>query len=128
MPFDRRPEWIDEKIITLGERGNIPDYLDKIKSACNDKVAQLFVDGRSFVVLRPEKKDGVTQIWLWLAWSDTGCAAQTFLPELKELALFIGAERIQFQTPFPGVVRLSRKVGWQLVQNKPNDFIMEIRV
>lgn len=124
MAFADRPKWIDEKIIALGERAGIPNYFSEIEDACADRVAQLFVDGRNFVVLKPERD----QVWLWLAWSDTGNASEIYTDQLVSLAKIVGSNRIQFQTPFIGVVRLCRRNGWRLIKNKPNDYVMELRL
>ena len=98
---------IDKIAAQCGE----PDLLQRIRHACLNQQAFLFVRGDDGFVLKPVVVDGVVEVLVWAGWGSNGAPAR-HLEEVKRLARMIGARRIRFHTVRKGFLRVAPRIGF----------------
>jgi len=98
---------IDKIAAQCGE----PDLPQRIRDACHNKQAFLFLRGAAGFVLKPMVEGGVVGVLVWAGWGDRGAPAR-YLPEVKHLARLIGARWLRFHSKRKGWRKLAPGMGW----------------
>lgn len=106
------------QIDDIGERCGVPDMLAQIVLAIANDRAFLFADGKSFCVLRPKIEDGERLVEVWVAYGKRGDAIRSHLPQVKQLALAVGAKYLQFWTALPALNRIAHRLGYTKVREQ----------
>lgn len=100
-------------INSIGEAVNEPHLLEDIQSACRNKQAFCFGDDSTRVVLKKQKRDGVTFILVWLGLSTGSRALEKFNPIIAEFTRQAGGKWFEFCTVRRGFIRVASKLGFE---------------
>lgn len=90
-----------------------PDLLQRIRDACHNKQAFLFLRGEAGFVLKPMVEGGVVGVLVWAAWSREPGGMDAYTGFIQQRAREIGARWIRFHTVRLGFKRVSSKYGWR---------------
>jgi len=103
---------IAHHIIDIGLTCNKPYLHRDIKDACLNKRAFLFVAPEGFVVLKPQAKNAVRSILVWVAYSMSGTAINDYADKIESLARETGSTHLDFYTVRRGFDKLAPTLGW----------------
>ncbi len=97
----------------VGKAVNEPHLLQDIQNACRNKQAFCFGDDSTRVVLKKQKRDGVTYILVWLGISSGAGALEKFNPIVSEFTRQAGGKWFEFCTVRRGFIRVAGKLGFE---------------
>ena len=101
-----------------------PGLFNRIRNACQNEQAFLFVKPDAGWVLKPLAESGVVGVFIWAAWSERRDGLAHYQPEIKQLARQIGGRWLRFNTCRPGFVRLAPRLGWQRLADDSDGFMV----
>lgn len=90
-----------------------PGLFNRIRNACQNEQAFLFVKPDAGWVLKPLAESGVVGVFIWAAWSDRRDGLAHYQPEIEQLARQIGGRWLRFCTTRRGFVKAAPRLGWQ---------------
>jgi len=96
----------------IADRCGEPELPQRIRDACLNQQAFLFVRDRAWCVLKPVVDGGEVGVLIWAAWSGRPDGMAQYTDFIKQLAREIGARWIRFHTVRTGFLRVAQKYGW----------------
>ncbi|MEE3649449.1 MULTISPECIES: hypothetical protein [unclassified Brenneria] len=105
-----------------------PELLTKIQSACRKKQAFCFGTDRGRIVLRPQMRNGVPYVFIWLAVSEEPESISRYLDEVKTLTRMAGGRWIEFNTARKGFIRIAEKLGFERLPDEEGSMTFKIPV
>lgn len=97
------------EISRIGASVNDPTLFIRVKEACLNRRAFLFVSQEGFVVLQPVIGPGVL---IWIAHSDQAVDRLSYLCELERFARDISAKHLTFWSARKGFYRIIPRYGF----------------
>lgn len=118
-PCEIADEWqhIEKGLSELAKLDGSKNYKKKIRDACLDGRAFLFVSEGGFIVLEPVCDLQELGCNIWAAWSKSGNAINRYHDQIISIAHFIGAQYLEFQTKRKAFGRIAPELGYQKLSN-----------
>lgn len=107
----RNPARIDlyaDPISEIGESVNDPTLFDRVKEACLNRRAFLFVSPECFLVLKPFSDS----VLVWVACANARINHNEFIVDLNQLCTDVSAKKVFFYSNRRGFEKLAKKFGF----------------
>lgn len=92
-----------------------PGLFNRIRNACQNEQAFLFVKPDAGWVLKPLVENGVVGVFIWAAWSERRDGLTHYQPEIEHLARQIGGRWLRFCTKRKGFLKAGPVLGWKRI-------------
>ena len=104
---------ISAPIIDIGLEAGMPHLLDEVIEAIEAQNAFLFMDGKTFTVLKPTTRSGKKILLIWIAYGLENESAKKHFPQIKQFAKDLEVDTLEFWTVLPAIERHALSFGWK---------------